>query len=201
MNRKFLICLTVSLLFTASVYSMTGDEAVARFKSRINGVGTMSGVISWTYPTGQMYTGSFKYMAPGRIFVKFSSPQGKIIVSNGKKLWIYDSGSNICGIQELAKGGSGGLAGLIAGYNAILSAQGAGGYTIRLKGGGKTYNEITLVLDASFMFKKAVLRSEGGEGLSISLSNVNMGEKMHAGLFDFNVPSNAQVVKDPLDIK
>ncbi len=198
---KAAVLIMCLFLFTEG-YSLTGEDALRNFQGRMNNIGTMSGQISWVYTSGTMYTGSFKYMAPGRIYVKFSTPSGRVLVTNGKKLWVYDSQSNICGVQDLGRGGSGGIAGLVEGYLPLLSAQGSGGYTIKLKSNERQYNEITLVLDGSYMLKKAVMQSRGGgEGLSISLSNVRTGENMTVGTFDFNVPSNAQLVKNPLDVK
>lgn len=197
---RIIVLLCASLLMTR-VYALTGDEALAKFQHRMNSVGTMSGSVSWLYQSGQGYVGTFKYMAPGRIFVKFTSPAGRTLVSNGKRLWVYESSSNICGVQDLARGGSGGIGSMVGGYLAILTSQGAGGYTIKLKSADKAYSDITLVLDGSFLLKKAVFNSRDGEGFSVTLSNVRTGESMITGLFDFNVPTNAQVVRNPLDVK
>lgn len=196
-----IIALVYTQLFATGSYALTGDEALAKFKHRMLGLGTMSGTVSWLYQSGQGYIGNFKYMAPGRIFVKFTSPSGRVLVSNGKRLWVYESTSNICGVQDLARGGSGGISSLVDGYLAILTSQGPGGYTIKLKSAEKAYSDITLVLDGSFLLKKAVFNSRDGEGFSVTLSNVRTGESMITGLFDFNVPTNAQVVRNPLDVK
>lgn len=181
--------------------ALTGDEAVGKFQARMNSVGTMSGTISWMYQSGQGYSGTFKYMAPGKILVKFTSPSGRILSSNGRKLWVFDSSSNICGVQDLARGSSGGLAGLVSGYLAILTAQGPSGYTIKLKNSERAYSDITLVLDGGFLPRKIVLLNKAGDGMSITFSNVRTGESMAPGIFDFSVPSNAQLVKNPLDVK
>jgi len=181
--------------------AMTGDEALKKFQGRMYGITTMAGNISWMYHSGQSYSGSFKYMAPGKIHVKFTSPSGRILATNGRRLWVYDSSSNICGVQDVGQGGSGGIAGLVNGYLAILTSQGPSGYTLKLKNPEKTYSEITLVLDGSFMLKKAVLGGKEGDGLTVTLSNVRTGVSMIPGMFDFSVPSNAQVVKNPLNVK
>jgi outer membrane lipoprotein-sorting protein len=87
--------LTIVIIHPVS-YAITGDEALAQFRGRMNSAGKITGIISWSHSGGETYTGAFKYMSPGKIYVKFSSPSGKTIVSNGKSLWIYSSGSNIC---------------------------------------------------------------------------------------------------------
>ncbi len=203
MKRNLYITAGVLLCLGATQHSMamTGEEALKKFQNRMYGIDTMAGNITWMYHSGQSYTGTFKYMSPGKIHVKFTSPSGRVLATNGKRLWVYDSSSNICGVQDVGMGGSGGIAGLVNGYLAILTAQGPSGYTLKLKNSEKTYSEIILVLDGSFMLKKAVLNSKDGEGMTVTLTNVRTGVSMIPGMFDFNVPSNAQVVKNPLNVK
>ncbi len=109
---------------------------------------------------------------PGKIFVKFSSPAGKTIVSNGKACG-FILGSNICGIQDLAGGGSGGIAALTSGYFAIVTAQGPGGYTIKLKNNDKSFQEITLMVDSTFFLRKAIIKTKDGGTYNFSLSNIS----------------------------
>jgi len=199
--KYFALVLATGLLaITSDAFPITGEEALAKFQGRMNSIRTMRGNISWTDESGFIYTGNFKYMAPGKIYVKFSSPSGKIIASNGRKLYLYNPSSNICGIQELGGGGSGGISALVGGYMAIAFG-GAGGYTIKLSGNDRHYTNITLVTDSSFMLKKAVLKTREGGGSTISLSGVITGEGISPGTFDFNVPPGAQTVNNPLNIK
>jgi outer membrane lipoprotein-sorting protein len=187
------------LTAAAALFAMTGEEALNKFRGRMSGAARLTGIISWSGSSGYTYTGHFKYMAPDKIYVKFSSPGGKIVVSNGKRLYIFDPSSNICGIQDLG-GASGGIAGLTSGYNAIASAQG-NGYNIKLKNPDKHYSEINLSVDSSFMLKRAALKTKDGEGITFTLSNVDSNASVMRSIFDFSVPANAQVIKNPLDIR
>ncbi len=196
-----LVLAAMILVAAGQAHALTGDEVLQKFQHRMNTIGTLSGTISWMHQSGQGYTGNFKYMAPGRIHIKFSSPSGRILTSNGKRLWVYDSSSNICGVQDLAKNGSGGIAGLVNGYLAIVTSQGPSGYTLKLKNSERTYSDITLVLDSSFLLKKAVFATKSSDGFSVTISNARIGESMVPGMFDFSVPPNAQLVKNPLDVK
>ncbi len=200
-TSSFTLILFIILSITRASYAITGDEAVSQFRGRMNSIGKLTGIISWSNSTGETYTGAFKYMNPGKIYIKFSSPGGKTIVSNGKSLWVYSSGSNICGIQDLSGGGSGGIAALTSGYFAIVTAQGPGGYTIKLKNNEKSFTEIILMVDSTFFLKKAILKSKNGGTYNFSLSNISMTDAVIPSIFDFNVPSNAQVVRNPLNIK
>ena len=185
---------------TPALYPITGDQAAEKFRKRMYGIGKMTGIISWSNETGQTFTASFKYLAPGKIYVKFSNPRGKVIVSNGKKLWVYNSNSNICGIQDLYRGSSGGIASLTKGYMAIVSPQGSG-YTLKLKSNDRSISQITLILDRSFFLKKGKFKYKSGGIMNFSLSNVSTKASVMKSLFNFNVPASSQVVNNPLNVR
>ncbi len=202
MNKRFIIKITLLLLFfTNFAYAVTGDEALAKFRGRMYGISQLTGIISWANATGMTYTGTFKYLNPGKIYVKFSSPAGKVIVSNGKKLWVYSPSSNICGIQDLGRGGSGGISSFTKGYFAIVTSQGPSGYTIKLKNSDKTYSEIILMVDSTYFLKKAIFKTKNGNAYNFSISNTSTSARVMPTLFSFDVPASAQVVKNPLNIR
>jgi outer membrane lipoprotein-sorting protein len=195
------VIIIAAFLVPALLFSVTGDEAVQKFKQRMYSISTLEGTLSITYSSGMISSGTFKYMNPGKFIIKFTNPSGKVICSNGKKLWVYDPATSICGIQELdPKANSGGIAGMLNGYMGIASQLGSD-YSIKLKGSGKSYNEIYILADKNFLLKKATFKNEKGDGFSVALSGLRVNESLHAGLFDFNVPSNAQMIKDPLNVK
>lgn len=201
MNRLKMPIIIITLLCSTSLFSITGDEAVEKFRSRMLRVGKLTGVISWTSLDGQTYSGSFKYRAPDKVYVKFTSPTEKILVSNGKTLWIYSPGTNMCGIQELAKGTtSGGIAGLVVGYNGIAAGNETG-YTIKLKSDDKQYREIILSVDGTYMLRGAILKREDGRIISFSLSDVSGKADVQENIFNFRVPRGVQIVKNPMNIR
>jgi outer membrane lipoprotein carrier protein len=203
MNGKFssLIAIILPLFFSAAaLQAMTATEALEKFRGRMYGAGAVTGTISWSYEDSAPYTGSFKYLSPGRIHVKFSSPSGKVLVSNGRKLWVYDPGTNICGVQDLDGGSSGGIAGLVGGYNGIVTG-GGGGYTLKLRNEVGAYPEITLMLDSTFFLKKAILKDRSGKSLRFTISGVDTSATLIRTMFDFNPPANAQLIKNPLEVK
>ena len=200
MKAKTILTFILSLIFMFSAmpnYAITADEAMAKFRSRMYGAGGLSGTLSWGYETDMQYSASFKYL-PGKIYIKFSNPSGKIIVCNGRKLWVYNQANNICGVQDMA-GGSGGLAGLLVGYNGIVTSQGSGGYNLKLSKPGSAYPEVILRLDSTFFPRSVSLKDASGSSLRFMI-NLDSGPVMNSQ-FEFNVPSNAQVVKNPLEIK
>jgi len=199
---KIKIILTVFLVLSFNpLFSVTGDEALSKFRARMNGIEKMTGVISWTTSSGVSYTGNFKYLNPGRIHIKFSNPAGRTVVSNGRTLWVYSPASNIVGVQELSRDGSGGITSFTNGYMALLTDQGPGGYIVKLKNESRHYQEVTLMLDSSFFLKKAVLKSKDGFTYTFTLSNISTAATVLPGTFNFEVPANAQRVNNPLNIQ
>lgn len=199
--KKVLVAFAVvsASLISGIIFAATGDEAVEKFKSRFYSVQTMKGVVSITYSSGESMVGAFKYMSPGKFAIKFTSP-AKDVVTNGKRLWIYDRGNNMCGVQDVSASYSGGIAGYIKNYMALAS--GSGNDTmIKLKSSTQFYRDIIIMVDSSYMVKKVTFRTEKGDGFSATFSNLVFNESFPPGAFDFNVPSNAQVVKNPLDVR
>jgi outer membrane lipoprotein-sorting protein len=186
--------------FSTLSFAITGSEAVEKFQKRMRSIRTMEGIISISHPSGEAYTGIFKYMSPGKFYIKFSNPAGKIIVSNNKKVWIFDSTKNVCGVQDLGTNYSGGIASIINGYFAMVNETN-GSTIIKLKKSDRKYSEINILVDKSFLLKKVIFKTEKGGGFSAILSNVQIGKNFHNGQFEFDVPANAQTIKNPLDIR
>lgn len=189
------------LIMITYVHALTGEEAVVRLQQKMRSISTLSGTISWTTSNGFTYTGTFKFKSPDKLYINLTAPGGKTIVTNGKKLWVFDKSSNVCGVQDVGEGYSGGIAAIVSGYNALLASQGPNGYTIKLRSFDKPYPEIIIVTDADFLLKKLILKNKQGESTSYTVSNVIVGENIPSGYFDFKPPTNAQTVKNPLNIQ
>ncbi len=201
MKQIKLMLIFFAVIITVNAYGITGEEAIEKFRSRMYGIQKLTGVITWTYQSGLTVSGSFKYMAPDRIYVKFSTPPGKVIVSNGQRLWVYNQNTGICGIQDLAEGVfSGGIAAIVSGEYKAIASGGQGGYTIRMKNEEREYSEITLRVDSTFFLQKAIIRTKDGGVFSFSLSNVSWKAAVLPTIFNFSVPTSAQIVKNPLNM-
>jgi outer membrane lipoprotein-sorting protein len=196
-----ILIIVALVLYASLVFSLSGDEAVEKFRNRMYRLNKVTGVISWTSLDGQTHSGSFKYLGPDKIYVKFTSPAEKILVSNGTTLWIYNIGNRMCGVQELSKGTtSGGIAGLVTGYNGIASGDDKG-YTIKLKNEEKQFSEIVLSVDGTFLLKGAIFKRDDGRIISFSLSDLSTEADVDPSLFNFKVPKGVQIVKNPMNIK
>ncbi|HOO73478.1 MAG TPA: outer membrane lipoprotein carrier protein LolA [Spirochaetota bacterium] len=174
-----------------------------QFKKKMSSVGKFSGILSYTLSTGRTFTGNVTYMAPGNIKIRFSNPSGKILVANQKKLWLYDPQNKVCAIQELdqEEGMSGGILSLLRDYEVLQTLESEEGYSLKFSNENHEFTEITLVLDSSFFIKKGNFKNKEGSGFSFSVSGINFSPDIVKSVFDFNVPANTQIVKNPLNIK
>lgn len=196
--------LTLILLLVFSLnpaYSLTGDEVLEKFRSRMHNIDKLAGVISWTTSHGASYSGNFKYLNPGKLHIKFTNPSGRTIVSNGRTLWVYSPSSNIVGVQDLSNDGSGGIGSFTNGYMALLTDEGSNGYTLKLKHDTRHYQEIILLLDSTFFLKRALFKTKEGMLYSFTISDISTTATIMPGLFNFEVPANAQRVNNPLNIQ
>lgn len=199
---------------------MTAEETISRFNERFASIETMKGQVSVSYQSGEIYSGIFMYSNPGKIYIQFTNPPGKFIVTNGKKLWAYDSSTDVCGVQEMDvedeedKQGNktqnkdikpklkGGIERFIRNYEARLAEpENPESKIIELVNEKWKYSDIKLFLDQEFLPVKAIFMDKDGDGFIIKLSDIKIGENIVPGIFNFNVPANAQVVKNPLDIR
>ncbi len=201
MQRLTLIIMILAVFSASALFPIPAEEAVGKFRARMLRMEKLTGVISWTSLDGLTYSGSFKYMAPDKIYVKFTSPSVKILVTNGKNLWIYSPVSELCGVQELTPGSSsGGIAALVGGYEGIASGDEAG-YVIKLKNDDRVYREIILSVDGTFLLKGAIFKRSDGRVMSFSLSDVSTAAEVNPALFDFKVPEGARIVTNPLQMR
>ncbi|MBN2040266.1 MAG: outer membrane lipoprotein carrier protein LolA [Spirochaetes bacterium] len=222
--RINIFLITLLLIIPLPVFSMTGEEAVQKINESLESFETMKGKLTVSYTSGETYSGIFMYSNPGKIYVKFMNPLEKFIVTNGKKLWAYDSSTDVCGVQDIEiedeeddEAGdkktigkkpeeepklTGGLERFFRNYEpAFIESGNPEENIIELVNEKWRYTLIKLVLNKDFMLVKAVFTDKNGEGFTVKLSDIKTGENIIPGLFNFNVPANAQIVKNPLDIR
>lgn len=195
---------TLAVLFlVTALYPINEEEAVQAFKKRMNTAEKLSGTISYTSIEGQNYSGSFKYMAPGCLYIKFSNPQGKLLVSNAKKLWLYDPHTKVCAIQDLdIEGGmSGGITSILEGYTPALLPKEKQGCALKFNNPQQEISDIILYLDDSFFITRGAFLDKEGKGFTFSITNLDHAPDIVKKIFDFDVPPNVQIIKNPLNVK
>ena len=217
------IIIIIFFLIPSILFPQTAEEVINNLIEQFQTIETMKGQLNLTYQTGEVYSGTFIYMNPGKIYIKMTEPPGKVIVTDSKKLWAYDSSTDVCGVQELETAEeesenedakkkkeknenevklSGGIAQFLEAYEIISITEESSNYYVELAGEAEKFTEIKIEINSDFLLEKAIFKDKNNEdGCVIELSDIKSGERITPGIFNFDVPANAQVVKNPLDVR
>ena len=201
MKIKRLILIIFFICFQTQIFAFTEEEALVRFQNRMTNFETLTGTMVWTTELGITYIGSLQYINPGKIYIKITSPQNSIFVSNGRKIWLYDPENKICSIQNLDDKFSGGVSSLTKGYTLSDLQETSDGFSFQLDNKGNFFPKLLVMVDKTFFLKKIVFITKQEKETSLTIINPKTTESIREKIFSFNVPANTQVVKNPLDIK
>ncbi|MCB1178184.1 MAG: outer membrane lipoprotein carrier protein LolA, partial [Leptospiraceae bacterium] len=120
---------------------------------------------------------------------------GRVISANGRHLWFYNPARAIAGKQDL-KGGTGGLYGLLNGYESVTSS----GRTLKLQSSKKYYEEIIINLTPNNMLQSIRMKRKGADSaIEISFSGIQTNLGLPSSIFNYHPPSSAQIVENPLN--
>ncbi len=160
--------------------------------------------------------GTIKFKAPEKLLVDFSSPYGQKIISDGSRMWIYIPGMNVVADQNLDKDSSSlfssgtrsGLSRLFAKYHYKFASKGQpvkgdGGkeyYTLFLKQKETRsgYRTIKLWINEEYFVSRAEGETSSGKKVTIEFKNIKTGVNLPNGIFKFDIPSKARVIKNPM---
>ncbi len=158
--------------------------------------------------------GQVKYKSSDKLLVNFYNPSGQKIIANSDIMWIYIPSMNVVAEQDL-KNKSGifsntesGLKRLFSKYHYKFDSKdqpetlkdGSKYYTIQLKQkeSRSGYRTMKLWVDADYMIVRASGETSTGKKVDISFSDIKKNIDLPNGLFKFEVPSRARVIKNPM---
>ncbi|MCB1142464.1 MAG: outer membrane lipoprotein carrier protein LolA [Leptospiraceae bacterium] len=186
--KKKIPIIFIGFLFSFPLYSQSGEELLSVLLSTMNSFESIRANITINGTSGLM-----SYKKPHNLYLKLSD--GRILSANGKHLWFYNPSSAIAGKQDL-KGGSGGLYGLLSGYENVSAT----GTTIRLTSEKKAYEEIIVSMTPNNILRSIRMKPRGRDSYTeISLSGVQTNIGLPASIFNYHPPSSAQIVENPLN--
>lgn len=228
MTKKIFLTLVVVLLLSSSVFSekssykfefTTVSDIVKKVKSRfgeIDSYGAKFVIIIEYQGKKTIQTGYVKSKNPNFLAVDFYNPRGQKIVSNGKQMWIYIPRLNVVAEQDLKddrgtvfnSGTKSGLQRLFSKYHYKFASKtqpeteknGKKYYTLFLKQkeSRSGYRTIKLWINEDFMIEKASGVTSSNKKVTIQFSNIDTSKKYQKGIFKFDIPSNARVIKNPM---
>jgi len=159
--------------------------------------------------------GTIKYKAHNKLCIEFSQPVGQKIVSNGKTMWIYIPSMNVVAEQDLnsdsgifTSGSKSGLRWLFSKYHYRFASKeqpetqddGTKRYTLILKQkeSRSGFRKMKLWVTERYFIIRAQGETSTGKKVDIAFSDLKTNISLPNGLFKFDVPSRARVIKNPM---
>ena len=160
-------------------------------------------------------TGVIKYKANNKICIEFSQPYGQKIVSNGKTMWIYIPSMNVVAEQDLnadtgifTSGTKSGLNWLFSKYHYRFDSKdqpaeqddGTKKYTLFLKQkeSRSGFRKLKLWVSEQYFIVRARGETTTGKTIDITFSNLKINPSLLNGIFKFDMPAHARVIKNPM---
>lgn len=176
-----------------------------------------AGFVMTTEGKGQRtrQTGIIRYKAPDKMLAQFSRPSGQKVVSDGRTMWIYLPSLNVVAEQDLeAEGGMfsaasrSGLNRLFRRYHyrfaskeqPVTRADGSKMYVLELqqKESRAGLRQMTLYINEDYFITRAEGNTASGKKIELTFSDIKTGIDMPDGMFEFDVPARARVIKNPM---
>ncbi len=160
-------------------------------------------------------SGVLRFKASDRLLMEFTNPARQKIVSNGEMMWVYIPSLNVVAEQDLmsesgifTSGSEAGLARLFSKYHYRFASKeepetmpdGSKMYTLILKQKETRsgYRTIKLWVSESYFIVKAEGETSTGKRVVISLTNIKTNIDLPNGIFKFEIPATARVIKNPM---
>ncbi len=164
-----------------------------------------------SYAAGTAY-----YKKGGMVNFTFTTPRADMIISNGKKLWVYMSDLRAVGVQDLDPEKASlynsntyeGLITLFSRYhysfdtpNQPVESSGSMYYVLKLKEkvASGSFTEMQVYIDAqTYLITKIVAQSPMGKTMTLIFKNIELDMELPNSLFQYTVEGNVRVVENPL---
>jgi len=156
----------------------------------------------------ELITGSVKFKVPDKLYAQYVQPYPQIIVCNGKKVWFYLPEYDQVSIQSVGRleelmGLNLGLffwaseIGDLEGYTREVVEGKGENYKIKFVPKNENGTEITLVVSKKYWLPVGTEVSDSFTVVSTFLKNVVKNPEVNNDIFEFEIPSEAQVFESP----
>jgi outer membrane lipoprotein-sorting protein len=197
----------------------TVSDIVKNVKKRYSDIECYSADFKITSDKGgkkSVQQGTVRSKIPDKLLVEFSIPSGQRIVANEKTMWIYMPSLNVVAEQDLnnenasifSSGTKSGLNRLFSKYHYKFDSKdqpsqesdGKKYYTLYLKQRETRsgYRSMKLWITEDYLIKKAFGETSNGKKVEIEFTNIKTNVNFANGIFKFDTPSQARVIKNPM---
>jgi outer membrane lipoprotein carrier protein len=200
------------ILFAAQLWAAIADpktEALLkRVERRYNGNITLTVNFSETYSgpgrAARTETGKLYLLKPGKMRWEYTSPAGKLFISDGKNVYLYLPDSNR--VQQLGLKATEDMRAPLAfllgklnferEFQNLQARPDAGGTVITAdaKSGNLPYTKVVFVLSPNLEIRKLQVVGQDQSVLDFSFDDERLNPAFSAGLFQFKAPPGVEVV-------
>ncbi len=224
--KKVALCFGVCVLILTAVSTVyafkfdftTVSDIVDNIKKKFAKIDSYQAnftILSEKAGKARQQTGVIKYKANNKLCIEFSQPYGQKIISNGKTMWIYIPSMNVVAEQDLrsesgifASGTKSGLNWLFAKYHYRFDSReqpaaqddGTKKYTLLLKQkeSRSGFRKLKLWVSEQYFIVRARGETTTGKTIDIAFSNLRINPNLPNGIFRFDMPAHARVIKNPM---
>ena len=224
-NKNYFILLAIILftfIFSDSVNAYNFDfitvrDIVGKVKKRFSGIGSYQAnfkIVSDKMGKKIHQSGIIKYKSSDKLFVEFHSPHGQKIVSNGDMMWVYIPSMNVVAEQNLQSSSGIFSSGTKSGLNRLFSKyhyrfaskkqpekiKNEKYYTLLLKQRETRsgFRKIKLWISEKYFIVRAKGETSTGKKIDIKFSKIQTNLDFPNGIFKFDMPARARVIKNPM---
>lgn len=212
-----------TLIFVDSVNAYNFDfitvrDIVGKVKKRFSEIGSYQAsfkIVSDKMGKKIHQSGIIKYKSSDKLLIEFHSPHGQKIVSNGDMMWVYIPSMNVVAEQNLESGSGLFSSGTKSGLNRLFSKyhyrfaskdqpqknkSGNKYYTLLLKQRETRsgFRKIKLWVSEKYFITRAKGETSTGKKIDIKFSNIKTDLDFPNGIFKFDMPARARVIKNPM---
>jgi outer membrane lipoprotein carrier protein len=206
--RHFAFILVAAQLLAAVADPKT-ETLLKRVEHRYNSNITLTVRFSETYSgpgrAARTETGTLYLLKPGKMRWEYTSPPGKLFVSDGKNVYLYLPGSNR--VQKMGLKATDDMRAPLAfllgklnferEFNNLQARTDAGGTVIAAepKSANLPYTKVEFVLSPNLEIRKLHVVGQDQSVLDFSFDDERLNPAFSAGLFQFKAPAGAEVVE------
>lgn len=225
--KKFFLTIKILIFFKIFLTPLTAEkflhpsDVVREVQKKFRELNSYSAKFQIEIKENQknrLKSGMVYYSKGGKVNFTFEDPSGDIIISDGKKLWVYISRLKAVGVQDLRvktenkftydQATPEGVLRLFQRYHYRFldsrqptnTPQGSY-YVLELKEkvASGSYEKIYVYVNPqTHLIEKLIAYSPSGREVKLSFSQIELNPNLPVSLFQFNITENMRVVENPL---
>ncbi len=199
--------LTLLLLSSSTLLAGTAVDKLRSFHKSVKSfqASFSQKVVDGNKKLVQSGKGKVALLRPGKFRWDYSKPDKQLVVSNGKKIWIYDEELEQVTIKNLSKAMGqtpasvlSGIGSLDKNFTLVDEGEVNGVFWVKLEPKKKDTQFKGIRLGFAKTLKEMKLTDNIGQVTTITFSDLTINPNITASLFTFKIPKGVDVVGGPI---